>query len=115
MLIAGYTLGVGALFVGLSVIYALADALMYHGSREVAAPDLLFYAAVSSLAAGCLFWLGGILFRSPKTGEGAISTGAGCAFVQLLLMLLLSAWLPIVVCLLLTTVIHLFAPFMWLG
>jgi len=114
-LTAGYSFGVGALFVGLSLIYALADALVYHGSREVGSPELIFYAAVSSLAAGCLFWLGRALFRRPKTGEGAISSGAGCAFVQLLIVLLLSTWLPIVACLLLTAVIHLLAPLMWHG
>ncbi len=115
MLTAGYSFGVGAVFIGFAVIYALADALMYHGSREIGAADLFLYAVVSTLAIACLFWAGRILFRRPNVGEGAISSGAGCAFVQGLLVLLLSSWLPILVCLLLTSVVHFFAPLMWRG
>jgi ABC-type Fe3+ transport system permease subunit len=115
MLTAGYTVGVGALFIGLSLLYAIGDVIAPHGSKQIESLDLLCYAVAGCVVAGGLFWLGSTLFRCPRTGSGAISTGAGCAFIQLLLIFLVGTSLPVVPCLLVTSLIHLFPPLMWRG
>ena len=54
MLTAGYTVGVGALFIGLSVLYGLGGVLVPHGSSQIESLDLLIYAVAGCVVAGGL-------------------------------------------------------------